>query len=283
MTVLEEATRASSTDIGDLLTEFMQRAPYQPATNYWRAVEIGDVIRHGLPLGYGLDLGCGDGHLMAIVLQGVGPRELVGVDIDPHETAMAAARGIYREVVTVSGDRLPLPDSSFDFVFSNSVLEHVAPIDATLAEAARVLRPGGRFLFTVPGDEFHLCLRGPRWSDRTAYLRTVDQRCAHLRYWSAAQWREHLRSAGLEVIHVHGYLTQGQVRRWETLARYTSGILYRFGGGKKQPIDIQRQLGMRSARIRLPRPLASVAARVLGARVATGGTRFGCLLVEARK
>ncbi len=51
-----------------LLTEFMMQAPYQPATNYWRAVEIAEVIAYGLPPGRGLDLGCGDGHLMAIIL-----------------------------------------------------------------------------------------------------------------------------------------------------------------------------------------------------------------------
>ncbi|HET7100737.1 MAG TPA: class I SAM-dependent methyltransferase, partial [Terriglobia bacterium] len=93
-----------------LLTEFMMEAPYQPATNYWRAVEIGDVIKHGLPQGKGLDLGCGDGHLMAILLGHVGQRELVGLDIDTNETKLARRRNIYQRVVTALADQIPFPD-----------------------------------------------------------------------------------------------------------------------------------------------------------------------------
>lgn len=266
-----------------LLTELMARAPYQPATNYWRAVELEEVIRHGLPQGVGLDLGCGDGHLMEVILGSLGKRELYGLDVDAHETAMARRRGVYREVVTAGGDAIPFSAGRFDYVFSNSVLEHVRPIDATLSEVSRVLRPNGRFVFTVPGAEFHDCLRGPRGGERESYLREVDRRCAHLRYWSAADWDEHLRAAGLALEHRREYLSQAEVRRWERLALWTSGALYRLSGGRKQPIDIQRNLGIRSASVRLPRSVASFTASLLNLRVQCGAPRSGCLLLEARR
>ena len=266
-----------------LLTEFMMRAPYQPATNYWRAVEIAEVIAYGLPPGRGLDLGCGDGHLMAIILGHVGPRDLTGTDIDPSETALAAHAKIYREIVTAPGDRLGLPDNLFDFVFSNSVLEHIEDIDGTLREVARLLCAGGRFIFTVPGPDFHLCLRGPAFGGRDAYLRAVDARCAHLRYWSPEQWAEHLQSAGLAVVHCHAYLTRAQTRRWEQIARYTSGILYSLARRRKQPIAIQRGLGLRSSRFRLPKFIASAIGAVIGAGARDQAPPCGCLLMEARK
>jgi len=267
-----------------LLTEFMMEAPYQPATNYWRAVEVEEVIKHDLPKGQGLDLGCGDGHLMAILLRHVGQRELVGLDIDQGETRLARGRNIYRRVVTALADRLPFSDGQFDFVFSNSVLEHIPNIDGVLREVARVLRPSGRFLFTVPGGDFHKCLKGPGLGgDRQRYLRETDARCFHLRYWDAKQWSGHLRKANLFMVHQHEYLTLAQVQRWEWVARNTSGMLYKLAGRKKQPIEIQRGMGIRTPRVRLPRFLGSLCTKVLDFHVRPGISVFGCLLVDARK
>lgn len=262
----------------------MMQAPYQPATNYWRAVETEEVIKYDLPNGQGLDLGCGDGHLMAIILGHVGPRDLVGLDIDPCETALARERNIYREVVTAPADRIPFADNQFDFIFSNSVLEHIHNIDGVLAEVARLLRPGGRFLFTVPGVDFHRCLKGPRFrGNRDIYLRDTDARCFHLRYWGANLWSEHLQEAGLTLVHQHEYLTRAQVRRWESIARNTSGLLYGLLGKKKQPIEIQRQMKIRSPRLRLPRFLASLSAAFMDLSPSPEESVCGCILAEAKK
>ncbi len=267
-----------------LLTEFMMQAPFQPATNYWRAVEIEEVIKYGLPSGKGLDLGCGDGHLMEIILGHLGARDLVGLDIDPQETALARGRKIYRHVVTAPADHLPFADSQLDFVFSNSVLEHIQNIEAVLTEVARVLRPAGRFLFTVPGADFHRCLKGPRlWGSREDYIRQIDARCFHLRYWDLSRWSDDLQKAGLVRIHAHQYLDQAQVRRWESIARNTSGLLYELFGERKQPIEIQRRMRMRNQRLRFPRSLALLSAGVLDFGRMRDGSLYGCLLVEARK
>jgi SAM-dependent methyltransferase len=45
---------------------------------------------------------------------------------------------------------LSFPDARFDVLFSNDVFEHVPDIQRTLAEAARVLKPGGRLIATMP-------------------------------------------------------------------------------------------------------------------------------------
>src|ERR1035441_2173022 len=153
---------------------------------------------------------------MAIIFEHIEPINLVGLDIDPHETALARERKVYQEVVTASADRLPFADSQFDFVFSNSVLEHIQNIESVLIEVARVLRPGGRLIFTVPGVDFHRCLKGPIFGgSRDNYLRETDARCFHLRYWGASQWMESLRKAGLIQVVVQEYLGLSQVQRWE--------------------------------------------------------------------
>ena len=267
----------------ELLTKFMMQAPYQPATNYWRAFEIEEVVQYGFPTGRGLDLGCGDGHLMGIILSTVGARDLIGLDLDPRETALAHTRKIYRDVVTGPGSQMPFQQSAFDFVFSNSVLEHIENIDGVLKEVARVLRPGGLFIFTVPGPGFHASLHGPLTGDRESYLREIDARCAHLRYWDVPQWNQSLGKAGLFLTHSHEYLTESQVRRWETLARFTSGMLRTLTGGKPRPIEIQRNLGIRSEKIRLPKAVASGFSGLLRIGSETKARHYGCLLIEARR
>jgi SAM-dependent methyltransferase len=268
--------------LGDLLRE----NPFQPATGWWRSIELAEVVRHGLPRGAGLDLGCGDGKLMRILLDAApGARSLVGVDVDPMETRDAAASGVYQRVHTVPGHRIPEADASFDFVFSNSVLEHIPEIEPVIAEVARVLRPGGAFLFTVPGAQFHDCLAGPLLpSDRGRYLQSVDRRCAHRRYWGEAEWRACLERHGMDLARSVAYLSQPEVRRWETLSRFTGGLLYALAGGRLQPIEIQRAIGVRRRGMRLP----AWAARTVAAAVSAGvdprpSTRHGCLLVEGRR
>lgn len=268
-----------------LLTRFLREDPFQPATDYWRSIEIDYVVRRGLPEGLGIDIGCGDGHLMAIVVAAAGEaRELVGIDLDPAEIRGAAATGVYARLHVAPADRIPEPDASFDWAFSNSTLEHIRELDGTLAEVARLLRPGGTFIATVPSDEFHACLAGPLWGDRSRYLEAIDARCAHLRYLSPPEWEEAAARAGLELVTTESYLTAAEVRRWETISRFTAGLLYAALRGRRQPIEIQRSLGLRHSRIRLPRFLALPLAVLLAGRVRTAPAHpNGCLYLVFRR
>jgi SAM-dependent methyltransferase len=270
-----------------LLRRLLAENPFQPATSWWRSIELAVVIEHGLPRGTGLDLGCGDAKLMRILLDAAQvSRELVGVDIDPLETRDAVRSGVYRRVHTAPGAAIPEPEASFDFAFSNSVLEHIEDLDPVMAEVARLLRPGAPFVFTVPSDGFHACLAGPLlpWGDRERYLAVIDRRCLHRRYWGEAEWRACLERNGLQLVRTVPYLSVAETRRWETLSRFTAGVLYAVTGGRLQPIEMQRTLGVRHSGLRLPVWLAAPLAEAIaaGAVMQTGGTS-ACLLVEARK
>lgn len=242
---------------------------------------MGHLVAQGLPHGRGLDLGCGDGLLTRIVLEETGPREVVGVDPDPAEVAQAKTLGIYSALHAVAGDAVPEADASFDWVLSNSVLEHIPDLDPVLQEVGRLLRVGGVFIFTVPGPDFHACLGG----SNAEYLRDLDRRVAHLRYWGKADWNAALRPHGLRVIETSEYLTQAEVRRWESISRMTAGVLYALARRKMQPIEIQRRLGMRKPGTRMFSPLArSIAALVsIGLNGDRPARRFGCLLLIAAK
>lgn len=49
-------------------------------------------------------------------------------------------------------ERIDFPDESFDIVLTSDVMEHVRDVDAAHREIARVLKPGGHYIFTVPYD-----------------------------------------------------------------------------------------------------------------------------------
>ncbi|OLR93618.1 methyltransferase domain-containing protein [Actinokineospora bangkokensis] len=101
-----------------------------------RAALVPPATRPGAVL---VDLGCGAG-LLAPHLAGKGYRH-VGVDLTRSALALAAAHGV--EAVRGDVTRVPLADGVADVVCAGEILEHVADHDAAVAEACRVLRPGG--------------------------------------------------------------------------------------------------------------------------------------------
>ncbi len=184
----------------ELLSKNLRLAPAQPATAFWRAIEVHHLLQSGLlpREGHGLDLGCGDGRVTKIVRDAASARwRLVGIDPDPSEVALAEQLDLYESVQKADGASVHASDASFDFVFSNSVLEHIDQLEPTLAEVARVLSPGGQFVFTAPSEFFPENLGRPNLvgrlatgtSDPAAYHRQMDTRLAHRRYLSVDQWR----------------------------------------------------------------------------------------------
>jgi ubiquinone/menaquinone biosynthesis C-methylase UbiE len=99
-----------------------------------------------------LDLGCGTGE-MALAIARVSPDvKLIGIDGDAgvleRADAKARAEGVELELHEALADRLPLPDANVDCVVSTLMFHHLVPSAkrAALAEARRVLVPGGRLL-----------------------------------------------------------------------------------------------------------------------------------------
>ena len=96
-----------------------------------------------------LDLGCAGGFMA----EALDDRGASVTGIDPAEAAIAAARAHARardRAIAYDigvGEALPLGDGRFDAVVCVDVLEHVQDLNRVLAEVARVLRPGGVFLF----------------------------------------------------------------------------------------------------------------------------------------
>jgi ubiquinone/menaquinone biosynthesis C-methylase UbiE len=73
---------------------------------------------------------------------------IIGVDLSAER--LAQNDGLSQAIVADLSQPLPLKDSSVDMVVSRAVLEHLRDVDGFLAEAARVLKPGGVMVHMMP-------------------------------------------------------------------------------------------------------------------------------------
>jgi SAM-dependent methyltransferase len=101
-----------------------------------------------------LEVGCGSGGYALFVAKSVGCR-VVGIDLNgpgiENANRIAAEAGLRERVnfeLCDASKRLPFEDASFDAVFSNDVLCHLPGRESVIGEMFRVLKPGGRMLFS---------------------------------------------------------------------------------------------------------------------------------------
>ncbi len=98
-----------------------------------------------------LDVGCAFGYgSAAIVARGPEGRVIVGVEPDPELLEQAHRRYPWLAMIDADAGELPLADSSVDALLLLDVIEHIAEPERVLAEAHRVLRPGGAIIVSVP-------------------------------------------------------------------------------------------------------------------------------------
>jgi len=95
--------------------------------------------------------------------------KVCGIDIDNA----VLGNTFLDEAHVVRGYEWPYPDATFDLVLSDYVLEHIEDPRAYLAEARRVLRPGGAFFFRTV-NALHPGAATARWLPLTAWARLIQ-------------------------------------------------------------------------------------------------------------
>ena len=122
----------------------------------WRRMALDEV---GQDAGL-VELGCGTGVLLSEALRA--GHAIVGIDRSPAMVAVAGARcrrmGVAASIVRAAAQQLPLPAASCDGVLATFPAPYILD-PATLAEAARILRPGGALVIVG----LWVTVQGPVW------------------------------------------------------------------------------------------------------------------------
>ncbi len=103
------------------------------------------ALEHLFGMGRILDVGTGEGQIARAVSEELGSW-VVGVDPTMSQIIVAEERGGGPSYTRAGSDALPVADGAVDAVVICLVLEHVDALEESIAEVARVLRPGGRLV-----------------------------------------------------------------------------------------------------------------------------------------
>lgn len=141
-----------------------------------------------------LDIGCGTGAM----LDELAPfGRVVGADFAPEALSFCRSRGERAgrryDLVRADARRLPFPNDHFDIVTAMDIIEHIDRDKEAVSEIARVLKPGGRLLATVPA---YMSL----WSEH-------DEALHHFRRYRAPEFKDIAQRAGLAVEKISYTLT----------------------------------------------------------------------------
>ncbi len=111
--------------------------------------------------------------------------------LDDHEESLRILRTRFRadQILSLAGDQVPLPAASLDYVTALDVLEHTPDDRAVVAGFARLVKPGGVALVTVPAS---MAL----WSDWDVSLH-------HYRRYSRPQLKALFPESDWELLHVN--------------------------------------------------------------------------------
>jgi SAM-dependent methyltransferase len=170
-------------------------------------------VRYPRPV---LDVGCGDGHFASVLFpEGTD----VGLDPGVADAAEARRRGVYRMVTGADSGAMPFHDGAFASVLSNCVFEHIPDIEKTIAEIARVLKPGGVFATTLISENFSRFLTDERaWTRlgarklHAAYLDWFNRKSVHFHFDPPEKWKQRFEGSGLRVVRWRYYLSPAAAR-----------------------------------------------------------------------
>lgn len=112
-----------------------------------------------------LEAGCGRGEF----LRGFANLQLEVVGVDRCPSAVAFQKEIRIETADIENDGLPFGDSTFDVIYSKSLVEHFVNPEPYFQESRRVLKPGGILLTLVPDWESNFKIYFDDYTHRTPF------------------------------------------------------------------------------------------------------------------
>lgn len=170
-----------------------------------------------------LDLGCGDGYISSLLFD---DQFRYGLDNnEAGDVQIAQDKKRYGKFLLEGAEHMSLKSETLHFVFSNSVIEHIPPQEAVLKEVARVLKPGGKFLFSTPSDNFRKYLYLSHFFQKIGLIPLAERysfernkRLNHYHLYSAAQWKKRLAKFGFKIERFTYCIPKSTLQLWDKMA-----------------------------------------------------------------
>lgn len=157
-----------------------------------------------------VDIGMGPGTLAGILAPNV--RRIYGTDVTPEMIDLCRTRESGCVCILADAHRLPFGDGVFTIATCGSVFHHLEEPALAIEEAARVLRPGGRFLL--------IDMAGPENVSRRAARDEVERvrDPSHVRILAPSQVHEMLEQSGFDLKEEERQVEDKRDEEWVTLA-----------------------------------------------------------------
>jgi len=252
---------------------------YRPWIPVCKSIEAGVIksLKLTPPV---LDIGCGNGLFAKFSFN---QKIDVGLDYDKNAVEEAEKSGVYNDVRLGDAQSIPLTKDTFNTVVSVCALEHIPGLNEVLSSVYKVLKRGGRFIFTVPSEEFGTFLFGARLY-RLLGARGLAERCAevknrksgHIHIYSPEKWKEILRGQSFEAESIDHIFPKEAVFLWS----FFHSIFFRTAF---LPFRLFRDLNIKAVDNTLRFILKSLLSGWIEKRTGRYESSGGYLLITAKK
>jgi SAM-dependent methyltransferase len=179
-----------------------------------------------------LEIGCGIGSVVfELSRKGY---DITGIDISGEAIEYGRKKYGNIRLEVQAAETLPYEDESFDAVLSFDLFEHIASIDKHISEVARVLHPGGHYLFQTPNKLSNIIYE-------TLWTRSLQWRRYHPSLHSPGQLRRRLARHGFGTRFVKmNPMNEFSLKKLRKLG--TVGSVLRHVDFRRLPLALQTNL-----------------------------------------
>lgn len=160
--------------------------------------DLAIIADHVAPASRVLDVGCGDGQLMAALRDGK-QADARGLELDPRNVAAAVGRGLSVIQGDADVDLASYPDASFDYAILSQTLQTCRAPDAVLGQ---LLRIGRRAFVSFPNFAHWRVRTSLLWGGRMPVTRLLPERwydTPNIHHLTVDDFRAHLKERGVAV------------------------------------------------------------------------------------
>lgn len=200
----------------DYFRQYLKVAPLSHAL--WRTQETESISKIKLkkPI---LDLGCGFGEFAGVFYES---NVEMGIDISENDLKEANHTEKYKKLILADARDMPFDEETFATVISISVIEHIIGTDEVLREVFRVLKKGGKFVFTTPHKDFTKFLFYPRLFNlfgmdalARTYGNLINKVFKHYSLYEENEWKRMLMNQGFKIEKIEPNIRENIALLWD--------------------------------------------------------------------